>query len=220
MQQKVVDLTQLSDVEVNELINKNNGNLCGISTVSNFNTAYYLHPFRRFALAILIVFGSSVFTLSVQAQDVIENIQKDTINKVKPTNTSTLLKGVVVDKKTNEPLPFVMIVFEDNGIKQGGHTDFDGYFNIDTRSLFQYNDTTSTITLTIQYVGYKKVILENIKIEKGKILNLGSIQLEEEEELEVIGYVIPNKHDFIGDPNYHRSTTIKSEDINGKPKKR
>jgi hypothetical protein len=174
---KVVDLTELTEDQVADLIVQEKGELCGISAVSNFNSVYYLHPFRRFALAILIVFGSSVFTLSVQAQEVVQKIQNDTINKNQSTKSTALIKGIVVDKSTNEPIPFVNVWYEINGVKYGASTDFDGKFNVIAQPLFFANDSTINFTLNIQNIGYSKMKLENIKIEQGKTIDLGKIQL-------------------------------------------
>ncbi len=56
----------------------------------------------------------------------------------------TLVKGVVLDAKTNEPLPFVNIIFKNS--KTGTTTDIDGNYILDT-----YYATDS---LTASFIGY------------------------------------------------------------------
>mgnify|MGYP000005833510 CR=1 FL=1 len=57
----------------------------------------------------------------------------------------TKVKGIVLDSKTKEPLPFVNVVFKGKNI--GTTTDFDGKFFIETQ--------WGTPTLQASFVGYK-----------------------------------------------------------------
>src|SRR5690554_6174599 len=63
-----------------------------------------------------------------------------------PKGNATLV-GSVVDAQTGEPLPFVNVVAQQNGIsKGGGATDINGHFQIKPLSAGFYDVVTSTIT--------------------------------------------------------------------------
>lgn len=72
-----------------------------------------------------------------------------------PTAGVTIVKGVVVDAATNEPLPLANVVLE--GTQIGAKTDFDGKY------YFQTTDTVNKIVAT--YIGYKS---QSKPIETGK----------------------------------------------------
>lgn len=79
---------------------------------------------------------------------------------------STKIRGVIVDSKTNQPLPFVNIAFK--GTTIGTTSDFDGNYFLETR--------TPSDTLHISFVGYKE---QAFKIQKGKFQTL-NVKLEPE----------------------------------------
>lgn len=211
---KVFDFTGMSNKEVVALAEKNNGNICGKSDISFMNTAYYLHPFRRFALALLIVFGSSVFTLSAQAQDTIAKIQRDTLFSKPESTIPTQIKGTVIDEKTNEPIAFANVWIENDGQIIGASTDFDGHFVIPISSSILNKNTTLSVNLNISIIGYGKITIGNIYLEEGKIFEINQIKIKENVDLKILGIYIPyNENIRILDPNHHRSTTIKREEI-------
>lgn len=68
----------------------------------------------------------------------------------------TIITGKVIDKFTNEPLPFVDVYFKSSNV--GASTDLDGIFRIDTRY--------ATDSLTATFIGYTPVtfaIQKNIR---------------------------------------------------------
>ncbi len=67
----------------------------------------------------------------------------------------TRISGKVTDMLTNEPLPFVSVVFK--GTTIGVNTNFDGNFKIETEN--------ATDTLTAQFLGYNPV---SLRIRKGQ----------------------------------------------------
>ena len=79
---------------------------------------------------------------------------------------STKIRGVIVDSKTNQPLPFVNIAFK--GTTIGTTSDFDGNYFLETR--------TPSDTLHVSFVGYKE---QAFKIQKGKFQTL-NVKLESE----------------------------------------
>lgn len=83
------------------------------------------------------------------------------------------IKGKVIDKKTNEPLPYVNLILKDNGkIVTGGVTTEDGNFAINKLGLQKY-------TVEIQFIGYTTVV-KNIDLTSDANQNLGTIAILED----------------------------------------
>ncbi len=83
------------------------------------------------------------------------------------------IKGKVIDKKTNKPLPYVNIILKDNGkIVTGGVTTEDGNFAINKLGLQKY-------TVEIQFIGYTTVV-KNIDLTSDANQNLGIIAILED----------------------------------------
>lgn len=85
------------------------------------------------------------------------------------------IKGIVIDQALQQPLPFVTVSVKDqNGaILTGGITNDSGYFEIK-------DIPEGTNTVDIQYIGYK-VYTKTISItRKNRIIDLGTVTLEEE----------------------------------------
>ena len=78
------------------------------------------------------------------------------------------IMGVVSDKSTGEPLPGVNILIENT--RMGASTDIDGYYVI-------LNVPVSSFTLRANYIGYKDVVMEKVKVSVG-ITSEQNFQLE------------------------------------------
>ena len=86
---------------------------------------------------------------------------------------SGTIKGKVIDKKTNEPLPYVNIILKDNDkIVTGGVTTEDGNFAINKLAIQKY-------TVEIQFIGYTTVV-KNIDLTADANQNLGTIAISED----------------------------------------
>jgi len=68
------------------------------------------------------------------------------------------IAGVAKDKSTGEPLPGVNIIVE--GTATGSATDIDGYFVI-------LNVPVGVYTLRASYIGYKDIVMSNIRVSAG-----------------------------------------------------
>ncbi|MFV8326069.1 TonB-dependent receptor domain-containing protein [Flavobacterium sp. ZS1P14] len=113
-------------------------------------------------LILLCLFGT---VFSIQAQ-----------NSVKPTlpENSGSISGKIIDKKTNEPLPYVnVIIKEDNKVVSGGITSDKGTFLIKNLALKNY-------TVEIQFIGYKTVSRAISLTSGDKNVNMNTISLEED----------------------------------------
>lgn len=101
------------------------------------------------------------------------------------------IKGLVIDKSTKEPLPFVGVLVEQNGVvKASGTTDFDGYFLISSLIPGSY-------TVKVKFVGYKDVTIEGVTVKNEQITFIdgaNTIALNPSDvldEVEVIAYSVP-----------------------------
>ncbi|MFV8356661.1 TonB-dependent receptor [Flavobacterium sp. XS1P32] len=111
---------------------------------------------------ILICFIGTLFSMQAQTS-------------VKPVilENSGMISGKIIDKKTNEPLPYVNIVIKENSkVVTGGITSDKGTFQIKNLAVKDY-------TIEIQFIGYK-TILQNAKLTENSNLNLNTIALEED----------------------------------------
>src|SRR5436190_23667211 len=97
------------------------------------------------------------------------------------------IKGKVLDKTTNEPLPFANVIVELNGTQAGGaQTDFDGNFTIKPLQPGKYN-------LKITFVGYSPQEITNVLVKSDGITfqNVTMAQGVELKEFTVTDYKVP-----------------------------
>ncbi len=100
---------------------------------------------------------------------------------------SGTLQGVVKDKKSSEPLPFVSVVVENRGTRvAGGSTDFDGNFKISPIEPGTYD-------VTVSYVGYQPMKQTGVVVNSNKItfLNPELTSGVDLKEVEVVRYKVP-----------------------------
>lgn len=108
----------------------------------------------------IIFFGLFLFSLSANGQSV------DTL----PSRTG--IEGHVYEEETGELMLFATVaLYQDNVLLTGTDTDFDGYFILEKIE-------PGTYAVEVSFVGYKTERIENLIIEKDKILDL-KIELEE-----------------------------------------
>lgn len=125
-------------------------------------------------------------------------------------NTGGELKGKILDKGNNEPLPFVNMILEQNGNQvAGGSTDFDGKYTIKPIPPGKYD-------LKVSYVGYKPKMITGIQVNFNKI-TFQDVLLESSaiaiEEFEVIEYSVP----LIDKDGGASGQTVTREDIEKMP---
>ncbi|WP_052598934.1 von Willebrand factor type A domain-containing protein [Aureispira sp. CCB-QB1] len=101
--------------------------------------------------------------------------------------TTGTLQGKVIDVTNDEGLPFASVLLEkDDSLIAGRQTDFDGNYNFS-------NIEADTYDLTVSYVGYPSVKIENIVIKLGQVVTF-DVEMEERvnvEEVVVRAYRIP-----------------------------
>jgi hypothetical protein len=104
------------------------------------------------------------------------------------SQSSGTLMGKLIDKETNEPIPFGNIIIETAGRQFGGTTtNFDGEYTIRPIPPGRY-DVKAT------YVGYKPILVQNVVVNADKITFL-NIEMESTAvtltTFEVIDYKVP-----------------------------
>lgn len=111
---------------------------------------------------ILICFIGTLF--SMQAQTSVKPVILENVG---------MISGKIIDKKTNEPLPYVNIVVKENSkVITGGITSDKGTFQIKNLAIKDY-------TVEIQFIGYK-TIAQNAKLTENNNINLSTIAIEED----------------------------------------
>jgi hypothetical protein len=90
------------------------------------------------------------------------------------------IEGVATDNKNKETLPGVMVTIE--GTTIGTAADIDGHFNISNVKPGRYRVKAS-------YISYNPVILEDVKVEAGKITTLSIVLSENTVSLEGVTVV-------------------------------
>lgn len=104
----------------------------------------------------------------------VSSVMGQNSNKSTATNNPGIIIGKIIDKQSNEPLPYVnVVVKEENKIVNGGITTDKGNFVINNLELKSYK-------VEIQFIGYK-TILKKVSLTAGnKTVNLKTILLDED----------------------------------------
>ena len=114
---------------------------------------------KKILLILLTVFSANLFA------------QMPKSNLPKPG----VVSGKIIDKITNEPLPYVNIIIKDsaNKILTGGITNDNGTFSIK-------NIPEGKIIVEVQFIGYKTISKPATVSNKNRKINLGTLSLSED----------------------------------------
>jgi len=121
------------------------------------------------------------------------------VENAKMTGT---IKGIVIDQKTEKPLPAVNIMVE--GTTRGTISASDGNFMISKLPVGTYN-------LIFSYIGYAKKRVENLNISQNKVTSI-NVELKEEPILLSEIVVTPGQFSIMGAKMAPRQV-LSSEDI-------
>lgn len=138
-------------------------------------------------------------------------IDQRPVEKRDPLQSETAtLKGKVVDKVTKEPIPFVNIILDKNGVQAGGTTsDFDGNYVIKPIQ-------PGTYALKATYVGFKPILINGVVIKANQI-TFEDFEMEstidELPEIEIVDYKVP----LINKDKTSGGGTFTSDDLNRMP---
>ncbi len=117
------------------------------------------------------------------------------------------IRGVVTEKETGDPLPFVNVVLFQNGVqKSGGKTDFDGKFQINSIDPGSYE-------VEVRFVGYQTLRKEGVIVNSDRITFLNDLQIGQSDgildEIEIVHYEVP----LIDQDGGASGQTVTREDI-------
>jgi hypothetical protein len=213
----VHDFSASSLAEIAQTLKKSATQVCGKFRPDQVVTPpkWSLPILSKFCYALLLVFGAQLFSgNSLFAQ--VQSEEKDGVTVYYSDSTFTI-KGVVIDKETKEQLPFVNLYIDVEGVQYGTSTDFDGKFTLqmDKGQIVMLEQ----FDLNISYIGYDKKQIQNIPVNKGKFIDMGTIEMSMDGQLllgMVVGtYAIPL---IDKDPDAHRKTTFDRRDIQNFPR--
>src|SRR5690554_2258925 len=110
------------------------------------------------------------------------------LNTSIPKSNGTLV-GTIVDAQTGEPLPFVYVVAEQNGIQKGGaQTDINGNYQIKPLAGGYYD-------IEARLVGYKKSIKKGVRVSLSGFSPGGNLSLhpssQQLDEVVITNYQLP-----------------------------
>jgi outer membrane receptor protein involved in Fe transport len=121
------------------------------------------------------------------------------------------IKGKIVDKDNNEPLPFASVVLKKGGSQiAGANTDFDGAFTFPALTPGKYD-------LEATYVGYQAIKVAGVVVNSGKITFVPEIRAssgaQNIDEFVVVEYKVP----LIDKDQTSSGGTVSAEDIKKMP---
>lgn len=114
-----------------------------------------MNKFLRFSVFLQLFFVFSLITQNIFAQN----------------GYTQTIRGTVIDKFTNSPLPGANVVILDTAKQRGTITNNNGEFRFDNIPVGRH-------TIMVSFIGYKPEILRNIYLKSGKEL-VRTIELEE-----------------------------------------
>lgn len=118
----VASLTDKSLEDIENLKDQK-GKICGRVTKFQLSEFQYLHPMKRFAIALFLVFGTSLFTVSYgQVLEETAQVQKD---------ENRFIIRFTAEKKDGSPLKGVFINFDTYDDYKEGTTDKEGNLTLD-----------------------------------------------------------------------------------------
>jgi hypothetical protein len=166
---------------------------CGMMKLSNNENTYFNNPTRQFLLAALIGFGANLFVLSVSAQDTITKIQQELqpSEQVTKIDSITKIRGVLLEKSTNETIPFANVYIEIEGVKYGVPSNIDGYFEIKLPFILT-SEKIVDLFVTFSFVGYETTKIPLTTLNHDFVINLGTIIINDK-DFNIIGtYTVVN----------------------------
>ena len=115
------------------------------------------------------------------------------------------IKGIVVDEKTQLPVPGVNIIIDGRN-SMGTTTDANGSFALTNLPDGKYG-------LVISSIGYSIKRLTDLVVGKGELLDIGTIDMEEDAILLSEVTVTPGSFSIMGDKDLSASHMLSGEDI-------
>ena len=174
-QTEIIDFTAFSHQQIIDYLEKSESSVCEKITSIQLQQKLARRSFRfrnLYKFLASVVLASIIFR--VQGQEPFRNnlVEQHSIGSCEPQNhkltDSITIKGVILDKQTLEPLPFVQITLTESPMNVGCLTDFDGNFEL----KIAHDKLSDASSLSIQLPGYAD---EKVYMQKRYIHNSNSI---------------------------------------------
>jgi hypothetical protein len=191
----VVDLTEKSNEQINQLYIENNGKLCGIVKPNQLAENKHYHPLKKFALALLLVFGSTLFVISCDARFDFKEFQSEAYIQLHNTESSSVIKGFVY--YDGAAITTAEILFKNGDIIYTAKTDSKGAFELHLPDL-----TVKSVDIEIKAYGFAEV-KRTINL-NGTEIFAGKINLEKQIIECTKGEISPVKMGKIAAPETHQ----------------
>lgn len=179
----IVDLTNKTNDEIRTLYDENNGKLCGIVMPGQLQENRYYHPLKRFALALMIVFGTSLFVFA--NDNGFNQFRNQAYQQLKQDELKLTIEGFVYGNG-GMPLAGAEVIAKVNGLDYVVYTDLDGKFMLEVPET-----NTGEIKMKFAYAGYKPEKKEFVIREGMTKLFAGKTNLELDYEKCVKGKIAP-----------------------------
>lgn len=176
----IVDLTNKSNQEIRQLYNDHNGHLCGIVNPNQLKENKFYHPLKRFALALIIVFGTSLFVFANTSG--FNQFRSHAISQLNVDQVELTIKGFVFGD--GNPLIGAEVVVNIGGIEYIVYTGLNGEYKLEISDEYH-----GDIVVSFIYSGYKETTKEfNVKNGESSLFT-GRVNLEKEAESCVKGKI-------------------------------
>lgn len=144
----IVDLTNKSNQEIRQMYDDHDGKLCGIVKPNQLQENKFYHPLKRFALSLIIVFGTSLFVFA--NTNGFNQFRNNAYSQLKQADVKLTINGYIFGG--GNPLVGAEVVAIINGVDYIGYSDINGEYKIDVPVEY-YGD----IKVRFQYAGYESV---------------------------------------------------------------
>lgn len=169
----IVDLTNKTNEEIRVMYDQNNGKLCGIVMPNQLHENRYYHPLKRFALALIIVFGTSLFVFA--NTNGFNQFRSKAFAQLQENENKMTIKGFVYG--VGNPLVGAEVLVNVNGLEYVAYTNVSGEYSLDIPEM-----VNAEMIIEFSHAGYKKVVKE-YKVREGMSkLFTGKVNLDLDQE--------------------------------------
>lgn len=182
----IVDLTNKTNEEIRVMYDQNDGKLCGIVMPNQLQENRYYHPLKRFALALIIVFGTSLFVFA--NANGFNQFRNKAYAQLKQTEDKITIKGFVYG--VGNPLVGAEVLVNINGLEYIAYTDVNGEFALEVPEL-----VNAEMIIEYSHAGYKNAVKEyTVRAGMNKLFT-GKVNLELDQENCIKGKIAVDPHE-------------------------
>jgi hypothetical protein len=174
----VSDLTGFSHSRIAEELQSSSGELCVKISGAQLREGYVKHHLskegsrfaRSFLLALLLSFGAALFSVKdASARSSLNSFIKEMkASLIDSTADQKIIRGIVTDKESKEPLPFANVrIYSGDSLIAEAMSDIDGKYSIKIPA-----GKWSLLSVRASYIGYTMNIREVKLAEKGEELDV------------------------------------------------